>query len=72
MITNGMARAIEENEAAMRAIGLSGEDELQTAMQSLRGKPILRMIGELVAKVTKLERDISELKNEGRNDATDK
>jgi hypothetical protein len=48
--------AIDENERNMRALGIDSEDELQNAMQSLRGKPVVRMIGELVACVARLEK----------------
>jgi hypothetical protein len=62
MFSRGMAQAIEENETAMRALGISGDDEFAAAMQSLRGRLILHMIATLVCRVEKLEKLIADTK----------
>ena len=70
MFSRGMAQAIEENEAAMRALGIEGENELQQAMNSLRGKSLIRMAAESVARINQLERQMAELKEQLSNVAS--
>jgi hypothetical protein len=63
-----MQDAIEQNRRDLDRLGLTGE-EITAALNSLRGKSLIRMVAELTAKVTRLEETIRVIK-EDSDDAT--
>jgi hypothetical protein len=66
MTIKSMADVIRESEQAYQELGFTSE-ELQTALNGLRGKSLPRQIAEVCVRLAKLEEQLSNLKKDFSN-----